>query len=148
MVGTAFSLKIRKGSRLLWNLKAEMVKKSVCVAFTEKLPTIKELYQLTDVHSLKMPRISSVNVYRLHGDLGCFISIGRGAGLYLTSDRVWITTAKEDSILTEMNCILHSLHGGFSFSLQKRDIPRFKHLLKTVNPSQYPEDVYFSNVWL
>ena len=79
--------------------------------------------------------------------MGCFISIDRGAGVYLTSDKVWIMATKEDSVLTEMNYILHSFHGGFSL-LQKRDIPSFKHFLKTVNPFQYPEDFYFSNVWL
>ena len=117
-----------------------MVKKSICVAFTEKLPTIKELYQLTDIHSLRMPRISSANVYILDDDMDCFISIDREAVLCLTSDKVWIMAAKEDSVLNEVNCIPHSSHGAFSFSLQKRDIPGFKYFLKTVNPSQYPED--------
>ena len=43
--------------------------------------------------------------------------------------------------------MLHSFHGTLSFSLQKKEIPGFKHFLKTVEPSQYLEDIYFSNVW-
>ena len=109
----------KKGEQFLWNLKAEMVNKSICVAFTEKLPTIKELYQLTDIHSLRMPRISSANVYILDGDMDCFISIDREAWLCLTSDKVWIMAAKEDSVLNEVNCILHSFHGAFSFCFKR-----------------------------
>nr|XP_058145225.1 vomeronasal type-2 receptor 116-like [Dasypus novemcinctus] len=47
-----------------------------------------------------------------------------------------------------MDHMLHSFHGSLSFSHQKRDIPGFKHFLKTVNPSKYPEDFYFSKFWL
>uniref|UniRef100_A0A8D1UZJ9 G-protein coupled receptors family 3 profile domain-containing protein n=1 Tax=Sus scrofa TaxID=9823 RepID=A0A8D1UZJ9_PIG len=43
--------------------------------------------------------------------------------------------------------ILHSSHGILSFSLQKRKIPGFQHFLKTVNPSQYPENFYLCIIW-
>ena len=47
----------------------------------------------------------------------------------------------------DINYMLHSFHGTLSFSLQKKEIPGFKHFLKTVKPLQYLEDIYFSNVW-
>ena len=50
--------------------------------------------------------------------------------------------------MNEVDSILHSSHGSLSFSLQKRKIPGFEHFLKKFDPSQYPEDFYFSKVWL
>lgn len=79
--------------------------------------------------------------------MGCFIFVDRGIDYYFTLDKVWIMVAKGDIVLDEVNYMLHSFHGTLSFSLQKKEIPGFKHFLKTVEPSQYLEDIYFSNVW-
>ena len=78
--------------------------------------------------------------------MGCFIFVDRGIDYYFTLDKVWIMVAKGDIVLDEVNYMLHSFHGTLSFSLQKKEIPGFKHFLKTVEPSQYLEDIYFSNV--
>lgn len=60
---------------------------------------------------------------------------------------MWILVAKWDVVLNEVDSILHSSHGILSFSLQKRKIPGFQHFLKTVNPSQYPENFYLCIIW-
>lgn len=38
-----------KEEQLPWDMKAEVVKNDVCVAFTKKLPAIKRTYEKTDV---------------------------------------------------------------------------------------------------
>lgn len=48
-----------KEEQFLWNLKVEMVKKDICVDFTEKLPAIKRTYEKTDV--TPMSRISFIH---------------------------------------------------------------------------------------
>uniref|UniRef100_F1SA32 G-protein coupled receptors family 3 profile domain-containing protein n=1 Tax=Sus scrofa TaxID=9823 RepID=F1SA32_PIG len=106
----------REGEHFLWDLKAEMLQKGICVAFTEKILTTKRTYGSTDIH-------------------------------FLTRNRVWILVAKWDVVLNEVDSILHSSHGILSFSLQKRKIPGFQHFLKTVNPSQYPENFYLCIIW-
>lgn len=60
----------------------------------------------------------------------------------------WIMVANGDFILSELNSMQNSFYGCLSFSHQRKEIPGFIHFLKTVNPSQYPEDFYFSRVWL
>ncbi|XP_069923723.1 vomeronasal type-2 receptor 116-like [Oryctolagus cuniculus] len=62
--------------------------------------------------------------------------------------KVWILTSKWDLVMSETNHMLHSLHGGFSFSPHKEEIPGLKHFVKMANPSHYPEDFYFSKLWL
>ena len=66
---------------------------------------------------------------------------------YLTLDKVWIMVARGDFLLNEAYHVLHSFYGSLSFSHWKREIPSFKHFLKTVNPFQYPENFYFRSVW-
>lgn len=51
------------------DLKAEMVKNGVCVAFTKKLPSTRELYVLSKLHSVIIPIISFSNVYIIHDDV-------------------------------------------------------------------------------
>lgn len=45
--------------------------------FTKKLPSTRELYILRKMHSVIIPIISSANVYIIHDDAGCFISVDR-----------------------------------------------------------------------
>lgn len=40
----------REGEHFLWDLKAEMVQKGTCVAFTKKIPNSRELYEVMDVN--------------------------------------------------------------------------------------------------
>ena len=44
-----YKVRSLKEEQLLWDLKAEVVKNDVCVAFTKKLPAIKRTYEKTDV---------------------------------------------------------------------------------------------------
>ncbi|XP_027632145.1 vomeronasal type-2 receptor 116 [Tupaia chinensis] len=78
-----------KGEQFLQDLKAQMLRQDICVAFTEKLP----------------------------------VTTGFSNRLFL-------------------------FHGSLSFSYQKREIPGFQQFLKTLNPYQYPEDLYFTQFWL
>ena len=105
------------------------------MVFSEKIPSSRELYQVINVNSKRRPRISSANVYIIHSDVGCSSFMDIRAEFYLTLDKVWIIVAKRDIVSGEEYYIVHSLHGSLSFSLQRREIPRVKHFLKTVKPS-------------
>lgn len=47
---TLFFSEDREGEQFLWDLKAEMVQKGICVAFTKKIPNRRELYEVMDVN--------------------------------------------------------------------------------------------------
>uniref|UniRef100_A0A8C6A483 Vomeronasal type-2 receptor 116-like n=1 Tax=Marmota marmota marmota TaxID=9994 RepID=A0A8C6A483_MARMA len=112
-----------KGEQFLRDLKAEMVKNGICVALTEKLPVTKTMYGTGDVTFMSRIRVSSANVHILHGEAGSLVTVDM------------------------MNHMLHSFHGGFSFSPHQGEIPGFRHFLQAVTPSRYPEDFYFSKLW-
>jgi vomeronasal 2 receptor len=136
-----------KGEQFLQVLKAEMLKKGICVALIEKLPPTKTIYGTNEITFMTRIRVSSANVHILYGEVGSLITTDLAAEFFLITGKVWIMAAKWDIVAYEMDHLLHSFHGSFSFSPQKEEIPDFKHLLKTANPSQYPEDVYFSILW-
>ncbi|EHB14423.1 Vomeronasal type-2 receptor 26 [Heterocephalus glaber] len=137
-----------KGELFLRDLKAEMLKKGICVAFTEKLPATKIMYRPSDITFMSRIRVSSANVHILYGEVGSLITVDIAAEFYLTTGKVWVMTAKWDIVMYEMNHMLHSFHGSFSFSPRNAEVPGFRHFLRTSNPSQYPEDFYFSKLWL
>ncbi|XP_051685220.2 vomeronasal type-2 receptor 116-like [Oryctolagus cuniculus] len=137
-----------KGEQFLQYFEAEMLKKSICVAFTVKLPVTKKLYGDSDLTFMSSIRASSANVHILYGDVRGLISVDISVRSFLTMGKVWILTSKWDLVMSETNHMLHSLHGGFSFSPHKEEIPGLKHFVKMANPSHYPEDFYFSKLWL
>ncbi|XP_048208156.1 vomeronasal type-2 receptor 116-like [Perognathus longimembris pacificus] len=134
-----------KGEQFLQILKAEMVKKGICVALTEKLPTTQAIREPKEI----IPRIpiSSANVHILYGEVGSLIIVDISAKYFLVMGKVWIMTSKWDIVVYEMDHMLHSFHGSLSLSPHKKEIPGFKHFLKTVKPSQYLEDFFFSILW-
>jgi hypothetical protein len=137
-----------KGEQFLWDLKAEMIKNGICMAFTEKLSAPKTMYGSSDITFMSRIRVSSANVHILYGETDSLITMDVAAEFFLTTGKVWIMTRKWDIVVYEMNHMLHFFHGSFSFSHHKGEIPGFRHFLKRVNPSQYPGDFYFSKLWL
>ncbi|KFO24429.1 Vomeronasal type-2 receptor 26 [Fukomys damarensis] len=137
-----------KGELFLRDLKAEMLKKGICAAFTEKLPATKIMYGPSDINFMARIRVSSANVHILYGEVGSLITVDIAAEFYLTTGKVWIMTAKWDIVVYEMNHMLHSFHGGFSLSPHNAEVPGLRQFLATSNPSRYPEDFYFSKLWL
>ncbi|XP_069923702.1 vomeronasal type-2 receptor 116-like [Oryctolagus cuniculus] len=137
-----------KGEQFLQYFEAAMLKKGICVAFTVKLPVTKKLYADSDLTFMSSIRVSSANVHILYGDVRGLISVDISVQSFLTMGKVWIMTSKWDLVISETNHMLHSLHGGFSFSPHKEEIPGLKLFVKTAKPSHYPEDFYFSKLWL
>ncbi|XP_062035392.1 vomeronasal type-2 receptor 26-like [Lepus europaeus] len=137
-----------KGEQFLQNILAEMVKKGVCLAYSVRLQDTKKMYERTDTSFLAQIQISSANVHILYGDVTSLYTMEFLSKYYLTLGKVWIMAAKWEIVQLETEHMLHSFHGGFSFSHHKGEIPGLKHFVKTVDPSHYPEDFFLSQLWL
>ncbi|XP_006170456.1 vomeronasal type-2 receptor 116 [Tupaia chinensis] len=141
-----------QGEQFLQDVKAKMTEKDICVDFTEKLPATKGVFMLYDFTFVKRIRVSSANVHIIYGDEGSVWSLGTKEEFYLILGKVWIMrnlhSSEWKAIMTVMAHLPYFFHGSLLFSNQKRKIPGFKQFLKTVNPSQYPEDFYFSKLWV
>ncbi|XP_069923720.1 vomeronasal type-2 receptor 116-like [Oryctolagus cuniculus] len=137
-----------KGEKFLWDIQTEMVKEGVCWANIIKLPDTKSRYEKTEMSFLARLRISSANVHILYGDVRSLYTMEFLSKYYLTLGKVWIMAAKWEIVVHETDHMLHSFHGGFSFSHHKGEIPGLNHFVKTVDPSHYPEDFFLSQLWL
>ncbi|ELW65774.1 Vomeronasal type-2 receptor 26, partial [Tupaia chinensis] len=140
------------GEQFLHDLNTKMTEKDICVAFAERLPPTVGSYTARDFTFLTRIRISSANVYIILGDEGSVWSLGIVKEFYLILGKVWIMRNLHpyqwDGILATMFNMPYFFHGSLLFSNQKRKISGFKQFLKTVNPSQYPEDFYLTKVWI
>lgn len=137
-----------KGEQFLQDIEAEMVKKGVCLAYSVKLPDAKSRYEESEISFLEGIRIASANVHILYGDVRSLYTMEFLSKYYLTLGKVWIMAAKWEIVVKETDHMLHSFHGGFSFSHHKGVIPGLNHFVKTVDPSHYPEDFFLSQLWL
>ncbi|XP_044514877.1 vomeronasal type-2 receptor 26-like [Gracilinanus agilis] len=137
-----------RGEEFLWNLRGDMIKHDICLAYTEKLPVSERRH--TESHDMFMPRImeSSVRVIIIHGDTESLMILRYSQPLvYFTLWKVWITTSHWDITMRAQWNDGHSFHGALSFSQMTKEIPGFKSFLRTVNPAKYPKDPLLKDFW-
>ncbi|XP_044514868.1 vomeronasal type-2 receptor 26-like [Gracilinanus agilis] len=137
-----------KGEEFLWNIKGDMIKHDICLAYTEKLPVSERRH--TESQYMFMPRIlqSSVRVIIIHGDTDSLMILRYSQPtLTYMLKKVWITTYQWDITMRPQWYDGYSFHGALSFSRMTKEIPGFKSFLRTVNPAKYPEDPLLKEFW-
>ncbi|XP_044514874.1 vomeronasal type-2 receptor 26-like [Gracilinanus agilis] len=137
-----------RGEEFLWNLRGDMIKHDICLAYTEKLRVSERRH--TESQDMFMPRIlqSSVRVIIIHGDTESLMILRYSQPIvYFALCKVWITTSHWDITMRPQWNDGHSFHGALSFYQMTKKIPGFKSFLRTVNPAQYPEDSLLKVFW-
>ncbi|XP_062033574.1 vomeronasal type-2 receptor 116-like [Lepus europaeus] len=136
-----------RGIQFLWDIRDKMNKNEVCVAFVEMLSVMGRTYASLDWHYHFRILESTANVVVIYGDTNSLMSLSFSRHGILVTWKVWITTSQWDFITSEDELMMNTFHGTLSFSHSHDEIPGFKHFLKTMNPSKYPEDFYLSKFW-
>ncbi|NP_001092998.1 vomeronasal 2 receptor 530 precursor [Monodelphis domestica] len=137
-----------RGEEFLWNLRGDMIKHDICLAYTEKLPVSERRHK--ESQYMFVPRIleSSVRVIIIHGDTDSLMILRYSQPLlHFFLWKVWITTSHWDITMRPQWNDGYSFHGALSFSQMTKEIPGFKSFLRTVNPSTYPEDPLLKEFW-
>ncbi|NP_001093007.1 vomeronasal 2 receptor 533 precursor [Monodelphis domestica] len=136
-----------RGEEFLWNLRKDMIKYDICLAYTEKLPVSERRH--TESQDQFMPRImqSPVRVIIVHGDTDSLMILRYSQPVFLFLWKVWITTSHWDIPMRPQWNDGYSFHGALSFSQMTKEIPGFKSFLRIVNPSTYPEDPLLKEFW-
>ncbi|XP_045156009.1 vomeronasal type-2 receptor 116-like [Echinops telfairi] len=137
-----------KGEQFLWDLRRKMTIKGVCVSLMEKITVTKRIYKPRDLTFLNKVMHSSANVFIIYGDSSTLQIMSYFGAYKLITDKVWIITPRWDDSLLLASDLLDTFHGTLSFAHQTSEIPGFKHFFRTVNPSKYPEDFFFTKYWL
>lgn len=61
--------------------------------------------------------------------------------------KVWVMNSQWDATHHADYVLVDSFHGSFIFSYQHEEMAEFPNFFKTVNPFNYPEDIYLPNLW-
>uniref|UniRef100_G3VFX7 G-protein coupled receptors family 3 profile domain-containing protein n=1 Tax=Sarcophilus harrisii TaxID=9305 RepID=G3VFX7_SARHA len=135
-----------RGETFLWDIREKMTRKGVCEAFVEKIPTSdKYINSLGD--TMRRINQSSANVIIIYGDTNLLMTLKYVKGHYVICNKVWITTFHWDFVIRPHGMDVKSFDRALVFSDKKKDIPGFKHFLRTLKPSKYPEDTFLKRFW-
>lgn len=134
-----------KDEQFLCELRREMSMKGPFMAFMENIPVTKRIYTSNDWNFMARIIDSSAKVFIIYGDNSTLTTVSIAANDYLTTQKVWITTAQWDASFSPPDHFLDTYHKSLSFAHQNFELPSFRQFLRTVNPSKYPEDFFFAS---
>ncbi|XP_044514865.1 vomeronasal type-2 receptor 26-like [Gracilinanus agilis] len=136
-----------RGEEFLWNLRRDMIKHGICLAYAEKIPVSERRH--TESQDMFVPRIiqSSVKVIVIHGDTDSLMILRYSQPIHVFLWKVWISTYHWDITMRPQWNDGYSFQGALSFSPMTKDVPGFKTFLRTVNPEKYPDDILLKEFW-
>ncbi|KAM5237910.1 uncharacterized protein ACOB6Z_012487 [Ctenodactylus gundi] len=139
----------QKGLQFLSEVRAEMDRNRVCVAFVKTISNSLVSYlSTTKLHDFLARETSPVNVVIIYYDTDSLNDVNYYIGLQLVTWRVWVTNSQWHADTAGKNFILDSFHGTLIFSNHHEEIAGFTNFIQTVTPSKYPEDTFLTLYWL
>ncbi|EHB05951.1 Vomeronasal type-2 receptor 26 [Heterocephalus glaber] len=138
----------QNGFRFLSDVRGEMDKNGVCVAFVKMIENAIASYlwspKLQDFLSRET---SPVNVVIIYYDTDSLNDINYQVGVHLVTWRVWVTNTQWHAELSGRNFILDSFHGSLVFTHHYEEISGFNEFIQTATPFKYPEDTFLTLYW-
>ncbi|XP_013362644.1 PREDICTED: vomeronasal type-2 receptor 116-like [Chinchilla lanigera] len=137
-----------KGLQFLSDVRAEMDRNRVCVAFVKMISTPLVSYtSFAQQHAILTKETPSVNVVIIFYDADGLNDVTYIIGQHLVTWQVWVTNSQWQADMAGRNFILGSFHGTLIFSIHHEEISGFKNFIRAANPSKYPEDTYLTMYW-
>ncbi|XP_036619208.1 vomeronasal type-2 receptor 26-like [Trichosurus vulpecula] len=130
----------RTGESFFSNLKEEMDRNGLCVAFKERvLPKfdIVEYYEL----SSKITASSSTVIF-IYGDTDSLQELANVFTIYAVYGKVFVSTTAWDIYFDTRVQLLTHFHGTILFSHSQIEIPGFTDFLRSLKPSVKSEDIF------
>ncbi|XP_040589753.1 vomeronasal type-2 receptor 116-like [Mesocricetus auratus] len=121
------------GAEVLSDLRGEMERNHVCVAFVDMIAD--------------NIMISTANVVIIYGDNESLNSLFLYIEYFLIHWKVWVMRSQWDINVDSLSFMLDSLHGSLIFAHHHVEISDFRKFIQTYNPSKYPDDHYLALVW-
>ncbi|KAM5237926.1 vomeronasal type-2 receptor 116-like [Ctenodactylus gundi] len=137
----------QKGLQFLSDVRAEMDRNRVCVAFVKMISSSLVSFVSYSQHDFLTREISPVNVVVVYYDTDSLNDINYHVGQYLVTWRVWVTNSQWHGDLAGRNFILESFQGTLMFSNHHEEIFGFENFVEKVSPSKYPDDGFLTLFW-
>uniref|UniRef100_A0A286XAL5 G-protein coupled receptors family 3 profile domain-containing protein n=1 Tax=Cavia porcellus TaxID=10141 RepID=A0A286XAL5_CAVPO len=137
-----------KGLQFLSDVRAEMDRNRVCVAFVKMVSTVTVSYlSATQKHHILTADTSSVNVVVMYYDTDSQTDANYNIWQHSVTWKVWVTNSQWHPDLVGRNFILDPFHGTLIFSHNHKEISGFKNFVQGATPFKYPEDIYLIMYW-
>ncbi|OBS75933.1 hypothetical protein A6R68_17617, partial [Neotoma lepida] len=135
------------GAEILSELRGEMDRNKVCVAFVEMTPDtwIYSGYKLRT--SLKQILKSSANVVVICDVTKSLYGIIIHTEIHSVIWKVWIIKSQWDVTTDVPYFVFDPFHGSIIFAQHHDEISDFRKFIQTYNPSKYPEDYILAFLW-
>ncbi|XP_043917094.1 vomeronasal type-2 receptor 1-like [Protopterus annectens] len=127
-------------------LKEELIKVRVCLAYYEVIPTqIPKSRAVSLVHTIKKSSATVVVIYAFTAQV---ISLMEEILQHNITGKVWIASSSwAFSDAFSKKELWKALHGTLAFTFYSGNIPGFKEFLYTLSPSRYPNDNFIKELW-
>ncbi|XP_042549865.1 vomeronasal type-2 receptor 116-like [Dipodomys spectabilis] len=141
-----FTSQDENGLWILPELKEEMAKNSVCVAY-ELLISSKGIAHIIRIMAVYNEiNKSSANVLIIYGDNESLLDLMLFIEHILMKGKVCIMNSQWN-LKTRRYFMLGSLHVPLIFTHHHADVSGFTDFVKAVHPSKYPEDFFLAKLW-
>ncbi|XP_013007475.2 vomeronasal type-2 receptor 116-like [Cavia porcellus] len=137
-----------KGLQFLSNVRTEMDRNRICVAFVKIVSSATVSYlSVMQKHDIWTADTSSVNVVVIYYDTDSQNDVSYNIVQNLMTWKVWMTNSQWQAVLDGRNFILDSFHGVLVFSHHHEEISGFKTYVQEATPFKYPGDTYLFVYW-
>ncbi|XP_013362661.1 PREDICTED: uncharacterized protein LOC102016949, partial [Chinchilla lanigera] len=137
-----------KGLQFLADVRAEMDRNRVCVAFVKMTSTGAVSYvSFTKQHDVLTADTASANVVVIYYDTDSTHDVNYIIVQDLVTWKVWVTNSRWQADLSGRDFILDPFHGMLVFSHHHKEISGFKNFVQEATPYKYPKDTYLFMYW-
>uniref|UniRef100_A0A8C6IKP9 Vomeronasal 2, receptor 106 n=1 Tax=Mus spicilegus TaxID=10103 RepID=A0A8C6IKP9_MUSSI len=131
-----------KGNKILPEIKEDMQRKGVCIAFVKMIPAT-----WTSHFSKFWENMDEVNIIIIYGDIDSLEILMRNIGQRLLTLKIWVLNIEPHVTDYADYFFLDSFHGSLILTHHYRKNFEFTNYIQTVNPYKYPEDIYLPKLW-
>ncbi|XP_076778414.1 vomeronasal type-2 receptor 116-like isoform X1 [Arvicanthis niloticus] len=136
-----------QGIQFLSNLREEMQRYGICLAFVNMIPENMQIYMTKANIYDKQIMASSAKVVTIYGEMNSTVEVSFRRWTYLGAQRIWITTSQWDVITIKKDFSLDFFHGTVTFEHHHSEIAEFRNFVQTMNTSMYPVDISQCMLW-
>ncbi|XP_012891433.1 PREDICTED: vomeronasal type-2 receptor 116-like [Dipodomys ordii] len=135
------------GPSFLAELKEEMAKNKICVAYELMISTqdMSNVFRFMSVHN--EINLSSARVLIIYGDNDTLIALMVLIEQIFIHGKICIVNSQWYFTLKKKYFILGSLYVPLIFTHHHAEVSGFTDFVKVVKPSKYPEDIFLARLW-
>ncbi|XP_061447773.1 vomeronasal type-2 receptor 26-like [Rhineura floridana] len=150
-----------QGDHFLQTLMTKLSQNGICLAFTDRIPSLTDFSELSDVyldtgHMLCLLKDRKAKVLIVYAEtlsiLGLVIllhHLDKKHMAEISQGRVWIMTAQWDfsAVQFQRNWGIEVFQGALSFAVHANKVESFKKFLQALNPHSLSGDSFIRDFW-